>query len=167
MAEPYLGEIRIFSFAFAPTGWAMANGQILPINQNQALFALLGTTYGGNGTSTFALPNLQGRVAVSFNNTYPQGAVGGEANHTLTTPEIPSHTHVPNANNTVGTQASPAGGFWAKDSNQNLTYGQTANATLNAAAIGNAGGSQAHPNMMPYLTVNFCIALAGIFPSRN
>ena len=167
MGTPYLGEIRIFSFAFAPRGWVQADGQLLAINQNQALFSLLGTTYGGNGVTTFALPNLQGRVAISFSATIVQGAAGGEANHALTIPEMPSHTHVPKGNDAAGTQASPVGGFWARDSNQNATFGNSANAALSPAAIGNTGGSQPHPNMMPYLTVNFCIALAGIFPSRN
>jgi microcystin-dependent protein len=167
MASPFLGEIRIFSFAFAPKGWALANGQTMPIQQNQALFALLGTTYGGNGQTTFALPNLQGRVAMSFNGNHPQGQSAGEASHTLTIQETPTHTHVPNANDAIGTQASPAGAYWANDSNQNATFGSTPTVTLNSAAIGNAGGSQPHSNMMPYLTLSFCIALQGIFPSQN
>jgi microcystin-dependent protein len=167
MASPFLGEIRIFSFAFAPKGWALANGQIMAINQNQALFALLGTTYGGNGTQTFALPDLQGRVTMGFNIDHPQGQSAGEAGHTLTIQEMPPHTHVPSANNAMGTLPGPAGNFWANDSNQNATFGSTPNATLSPAAIASAGGSQAHSNMMPYLTLNFCIALQGIFPSQN
>jgi microcystin-dependent protein len=167
MAEPFLGEIRIFSFSFAPKGWAQANGQFLPINQNTALFSLLGTTYGGNGTQTFALPNLQGGVTMGFSGTHPQGQSLGEASHALTISEMPAHTHVPSANNALGTQSAPAGNYWANDSNLNATFGSAPNATLNPAAIANTGGGQAHSNMMPYLTLNFCIALQGIFPPRQ
>lgn len=167
MADPFIGEIRIFSFPFAPRGWAFANGQLLPIAQNQALFALYGTIYGGNGTTTFALPNLQGRVAMSFSGTHPQGQASGEAGHTLSLQEIPGHTHVPNANSAPGSQPGPAGGFWAADSHQNTTFGTTTNVKLNPAAVGSAGGNQPHSNLMPYLTLNFCVALQGIFPSRN
>ena len=167
MANPYLGEIRIFSFAFAPVGWAQANGQLLPINQNTALFALLGITYGGNGQTNFNLPNLQARVTMGFNGTHPQGQSGGEASHTLLISETPAHTHVPSANNALGTLPAAVGNYWAKDSNGNAVFGSAPNTTLNPAAIANAGGSQAHQNMMPYLTLNFCIALQGIFPSRN
>jgi microcystin-dependent protein len=167
MALPFLGEIRIFSFSFAPKGWALANGQALPINQNQALFALLGTLYGGNGQTTFALPDLQGRVTMGFNGNHLQGQSAGEASHILTIPEMPPHNHVPSANNAPGTLAGPAGNFWANDSNDNATFGTAPDTSPNAAAIANAGGSQPHSNMMPYLTLNFCIALQGIFPSRN
>ena len=167
MANPYLGEIRLFSFPFAPAGWAQANGQILAINQNQALFALIGTFYGGNGTQNFALPNLQGRVTMGFNVSHPQGQSGGEASHTLLISETPAHTHVPSANNALGTLPGAAGNYWAKDSNGNAVFGSAPNTTLNPAAIANAGGGQAHQNMMPYLALNFCIALQGLFPSRN
>jgi microcystin-dependent protein len=167
MSTPYLGEIRIFSFAFAPRGWALANGQTMAINQNQALFALLGTTYGGNGQTNFSLPNLAGRVAMGAGNTYTQGEAAGEAAHTLSFAEMPLHNHVPNASNAPGAQPGPAGNYWASDSNHGLTFGTSANATLAAAAIANAGSSQPHSNMMPYLALNFCIALQGIFPSRS
>ena len=167
MATPFLGEIRIFSFPFAPKGWALANGQILQIAQNQALFSLLGVTYGGNGQTTFALPNLQGRVSLGFNGQHPQGQAAGEAAHALTVAEIPAHNHVPSANNARGTVPGPAGNYWAGDSNGNQTFGSAPNVALSPSAISAAGASQPHPNLMPYLTVNFCIAVVGIFPSRT
>lgn len=181
MAEPFLSEIRIFSFNFPPKAWAFCNGQLMPINQNQALFSLLGTTYGGNGQTTFALPNLQARVPIHFEGQqYPLGAAAGEAAHTLNGNEIPQHTHQLQADTatapatTVGSvplnklfgQAQEAlqGGATAAVNR----YGPVASLTaLNPGAVSNAGGSQPHPNMMPYLTLNFCIALQGIFPSRN
>lgn len=167
MADQFVGEIRIFAFLFAPRNWAFANGQILAIQQNQALFALLGTTFGGNGVQTFALPNLQGRAAMGFSPNHPWGQSIGEATHQLTTQEIPSHTHTPSATNAAGTLVSPAGAFWANDSNQNAMYGTAPTLNLSPSAIGAAGGSQAHNNMMPSTSLNFCIALNGIFPSRS
>lgn len=167
MGTPFLGEVRIFSFGFAPKGWAFCNGQFLPINQNQALFALLGTTYGGNGVQTFALPNLQGRMPISFGSGYTQGQAGGEVNHTLLVSEMPSHTHTATASSGTSSQASPKNNVWAEDNGQNLTYATASNAQFAAAAITSTGGSQPHANMMPYLTLNFCMAMQGIFPSRN
>lgn len=171
MSEPFLAQISMFSFGFAPKGWALCNGQLLPINQNQALFALLGTQYGGNGTTTFALPNLQGRVAMSMGQGpgltgRTLGEVGGEQNHTLIAGEMPPHSHTPNF--TAPTNATgPAGNLWAADPNGNVTFATGGGETMAANAIANAGGNQPHNNMAPYLVVNFCIALQGIFPSQN
>ena len=166
MADAYLSEIRIFSFPFAPRGWAQCNGQIYPINQNQALFALLGTMYGGNGTTTFALPNLQGKVPMHFGNGFTQGGTGGETSHTLMLQEMPSHNHTAMASSNGVNANSPQNNFWASDTGF-TAYGSTINETMNAAAIANEGASQGHPNMAPYLTLNICIAVTGIFPSRN
>jgi microcystin-dependent protein len=164
MAQPFLAEIRVFSFNFAPRGWAMCNGQLLPINQNQALFALLGTTYGGNGTTTFALPNLQGRVPVHTGNGIVLGQSGGEAAHTLTVPELPAHTHLPAGSSTPANLGDPTGNLWATG---NAAYNPTPNTAMNPACILAAGNSQPHENMSPCLTVTFCIALQGIFPSHS
>jgi microcystin-dependent protein len=164
MSEPFLGEIRIVSFSFPPKGWALCNGQLMMINQNQALFALLGTTYGGNGTTNFSLPNLQGRLPIHFGNGFVQGQTGGEATHTLLIQEMPGHTHGIQASSASADQVSPAGNLWA---NGNVpAYSGSAGATMNPASIGNVGGSQAHQNMSPYLVLNFVIALSGIFPTR-
>lgn len=163
MSTPYLTEIRIFTFNFAPQGWAMCNGQLLPINQNQALFALLGTTYGGNGTNTFALPNLQGMVPMHMGNGMALGQTGGEATHVLSTAEIPSHTHTVMANSSSPSQGTPSGNLWAAG---NSAYNTTADTSLSPSAISTVGG-QAHENRSPYLTLNFCIAMSGIFPTRN
>lgn len=165
MSAPYLAEIRVVSFNFAPKGWALCNGQTLPINQNQALFSLLGTTYGGNGTTNFQLPNLQSRMPVHFGNGFVQGQAGGESNHTLIVQELPSHNHVAQGEGIVATAASASGNLWAA-SVQN-PYAVGANSSLNPASLSQAGGSQPHYNMPPYLVVNFIIALQGIFPSRN
>jgi microcystin-dependent protein len=166
MATPYLSEIRLVSFNFPPSGWALCNGQILPINQNQALFALLGTTYGGNGITTFALPNLQGCVPIHWGKGYNLGQTGGEQNHALAVNEMPAHTHTPVGANSAPNQPHPTGNTWANAPGNNA-YATAANASMNPTAIANAGGSQAHPNMQPYLTLNFIIALTGIFPSQN
>jgi microcystin-dependent protein len=165
MAEPFLSEIRIMSFNFAPKGWAMCNGQIMPINQNQALFSLLGTTYGGDGQTTFALPNLQGSVPIHMGNGFTLGAKGGEQAHTLSIAELPAHTHVLMGSN-VAAETNVATGAYLGIVNN--AYGGSANlVTMSPAEVGNAGGSQAHQNMQPSLTLTFCIALQGIFPSRN
>jgi microcystin-dependent protein len=169
MSTPFLSEIKIISWNYAPKGWAFCNGQTLPINQNQALFALLGTTYGGNGQSTFQLPNLQGRVPIMESGNFPLGAVGGESSHTLITSEIPAHGHSPNAVNSAPTTNSPAGATLCQPSTVvgNLYGPATGATTLAPQAIANAGGSQPHSNQQPYLVVNYIIALQGIFPSRN
>ena len=166
MAEPFLGEIRIFSFQFAPKGWAQCNGQFLPINQNQALFSLLGTTYGGNGQTTFQLPNLQGRSPLERGGGFTQGQVAGEESHTLTLGEMPQHTHIPNASSNPPDTGIPTNAFWPAGGN---TVYSTAgpNAAMNAAGLSSIGGNQPHTNMPPYLVLTFCIALQGIFPSRN
>jgi microcystin-dependent protein len=164
MAEPFLSEIRLMSFVFAPQGWALCNGQLLPINQNQALFALLGTTYGGNGQTTFALPNLQGRTPIHVGNGHILGEQGGEQIHTLNLAEIPTHTHLMQASTTAGSTPIPTSNVLAGAA----IYGTPSNPVgLQPASVGNLGGSQVHQNMQPFLTLNFCIALVGIFPSRN
>lgn len=169
MAEPFLSEIRIMSFNFAPKGWAMCNGQLLPINQNQALFALLGTTYGGNGQVNFALPDLRARGplhtgAAPGGSTHTLGERAGEQAHTLSVAELPVHSHAVNVANAPGTHASPAGNLLAAHRGG---YAEAPGATMHAGALANAGGSQAHLNMSPFLALNFCIALQGIFPSQN
>ena len=167
MAEPFLSEIRIMSFGFAPRSWALCNGQLLPINQNQALFSLLGTTYGGNGQTTFALPNLQGRAPLHVGNGHTLGEAGGEQAHTLTIAELPEHLHTLTASPSGGNQPVPPNNVLASSA-PNPIYGVPANLTnLNAGSVPNVGGGQAHLNMQPFLILNFCIALQGIFPSRN
>ena len=166
MSEPFLSEIRIMSFNFPPKGWALCNGQLLPINQNQALFSLLGTTYGGDGRVNFGLPNLQGRAPLHMGSGHTLGERGGEQAHTLSISEVPTHTHSAGASNTNGTVILPTGNLLAGSSNQ--LYGPAQNlSAFNAATIGNVGGSQAHLNMQPFLVLTFCIALQGIFPSQN
>jgi microcystin-dependent protein len=165
MAEPFLGEVKVISWNYAPKGWAFCNGQLLPINQNQALFAILGTTYGGNGQTTFALPNLQGRAPVYVGNGISLGETAGETAHTLTIPELPAHTHAAVGSSAIGTLSTAAGNVWG--SNSANPYSFAANALMNPAGILAQGGGQPHDNMSPYLVLNFIIALQGIFPSRN
>lgn len=165
MSEPFLGEIRIVSFNFAPKGWALCNGQLLPINQYQALFSLLGTTYGGNGIQNFQLPNYQARMPVHVGNGYVQGEAAGEAAHTLIQTEMPLHTHSAVGVTTNANSASASGNAWAS-SGQN-PYAATPNTQMSPSVLKTTGGSQPHDNMAPYLTLNFVIALSGIFPSRN
>jgi microcystin-dependent protein len=167
MAEPFLAEIRIMSFAFAPKGWALCNGQVLPINQNQALFALLGTTFGGDGRVNFALPNLQARTPIHVGNAHALGEKGGEQTHTLSIAELPSHTHAVRAVSAQATTAVPNANMLAT-AKGGAVYAAAASPTpLSPATVASVGGGQPHPNMQPYLTLNFCIALQGIFPSRN
>jgi microcystin-dependent protein len=166
MAEPFLSEIRIMSFVFAPRGWALCNGQLLPINQNQALFSLLGTTYGGDGRVNFALPDLRARTPIHVGGGHTLGERGGEQAHTLSIAELPQHTHVVNAANVPASTNTPTNALVLANSTASSLYGPATNlAAMSPASITNAGGSQAHLNMQPFLTLSFCIALQGIFPS--
>jgi microcystin-dependent protein len=173
MSTPFLGEIRMFAFNFPPKSWAQCDGQLLPISQNTALFSLLGTFYGGNGTTTFQLPDLRSRVAMSFDNAgnHPLGELGGAENHSLLVTEMPAHNHTvrcSSAGDNSGTPTSPVGNFWTRDLNGNAPYANSgASGAMHPSAVGLAGGSQPHSNLQPLLVVNFCIALGGIFPSRN
>jgi len=165
MSTPFLSEIKIISFNFPPKGWAFCNGQLLPINQNQALFSLMGTTYGGDGRVTFGLPNLQGRSPIHMGGGFTLGQIGGETAHTLNISELPAHTHTPTGSSTVGTLPSASGNVWGSASAN--PYSASPNASMNPASVLPQGGSQPHENMSPYLVLNFVIALQGIFPSQN
>lgn len=166
MSEPFLSEIKVVSFNFPPKGWAFCNGQFLPINQNQALFALLGTTYGGNGQTTFALPNLRGSVPIHMGNGHALGEKAGSTSVTVTQAQMPQHSHpLMSSPNSAGATADPTNAFPAP---VNSGYGPAASlTTLSAQTVTSVGGSQPHNNMMPYLVLNFIIALQGIFPSQN
>ena len=167
MAEPFLSEIRIMSFVFAPKGWALCNGQLLPINQNQALFSLLGTTYGGNGQTNFALPNLQGDVPIHVGQGHTLGETAGTTAVTISQQTMAQHLHfAQGTSNSSGNVATPGNALLAAS---NVTvYGPPAGlVALDPSSVTNVGGSQAHNNMMPYLVLNFCIALQGIFPSQT
>jgi microcystin-dependent protein len=165
MAEPFLSEIRIMSFVYAPKGWALCNGQLMPINQNQALFSLLGTTYGGDGRVTFGLPDLRGNVPIHMGGGHTLGEKGGSQAVTLSISQMPTHTHSYFAQPAAGTQLPAAGALLSQASNVYRTPDNFT--TLQPGTIGNAGGSQAHNNMMPFLVLSFCIALQGIFPSQT
>ena len=170
MAEPFIAEIRLMSFSFAPRGWAQCNGQLLPINQNQALFSLLGTTFGGNGQTNFGLPDLRGRVPLHFGNSFTLGQRGGEEVHTLTTTEMPTHNHPMQGTFPDIASATTTGNnaFWGQVADNSTLYNtNAANAAMSAGAITNTGGSQPHENRQPFLTLNLCIALQGIFPSQT
>ena len=166
MAEPFLSEIRIMSFVFAPKGWALCNGQLLPINQNQALFSLLGTTFGGDGRVNFALPDLRGRTPIHVGSGHTLGERGGEQAHTVSIAEMPTHTHVLSATSNNGTVGTASGNVFAKA--LSAAYGDAASlVAMSPDMVTSTGGSQAHLNMQPFLTLSFCIALQGIFPSPN
>ena len=166
MAEPFLAEIRLMSFVFAPKGWALCNGQLLPINQNQALFSLLGTTFGGDGRVNFALPDLRGRSPIHVGSGHTLGERAGEQAHTLSVAELPTHTHVAQATTATGNTPVPTGAVLADTPSQ--VYAPAGGLTsLTPGTVTNVGGSQAHLNMQPFLTLSFCIALQGIFPSPN
>jgi microcystin-dependent protein len=165
MSEPFLSEIRIFSFNFPPKGWAFCNGQFLPINQNQALFALLGTRYGGNGQTTFALPNLQGRVPIHVGHGHELGETAGASSVTINQQQMPQHIHFLQASPNAGTTPTAVGNFLATA--LNVYHAPDNLVAIRPDSVTNVGGSQPHNNMMPYLVLNFCIALQGIFPSQN
>ena len=168
MSEPFLSEIKLVSFNFPPKAWALCNGQFLPINQNQALFSLLGTTYGGNGQTTFALPNLRGRVPIHFGSGHDLGEAAGSTSVTVNIQQLPTHIHPLNATTATATTNNPTNGVMYAQSTGSQFYAAPSNLTAMAPnAISSVGGSQPHNNMMPYLTLNFIIALQGIFPSQN
>ena len=167
MAEPFLSEIRIMSFVFAPKGWALCNGQLLPINQNQALFSLLGATFGGDARVNFALPDLRGRTPIHVGSGHTLGEAGGEQAHTLSIAELPTHTHVFNASASNATTDTPTSSVLLGTAALDLYRAPTTLTAMEPAIVGNVGGSQAHLNMQPFLTLSFCIALQGIFPSPN
>lgn len=170
-AVPYIGEIAIYAFGFPPQGWVPCAGQVLNIIQFRTLFQLFGTTYGGDGVTTFGLPNLQGRASISAGqgpglSPYTRGQSGGETAHTLTIPEMASHNHgAAIASDT--SQLNPQGSYWAPNTGGNKTYSATANGSMSGLAVGGAGSGEAHPNMQPYLAMNVCIALTGVFPGRE
>jgi microcystin-dependent protein len=166
VGTPFMSEVKIISWNFAPKGWAFCNGQFLPINQNQALFSLLGTTYGGNGQTTFALPDLRGKTPIHPGQGFIQGQTSGQEFHTLTLGEMPAHTHFVNASSTQGDKNTVQGNILAQEVGK--PYGPFSSlTTLAPASVSNYGGSQPHENRQPYLVLNFVIALQGAFPSRN
>ena len=166
MSEPFLAEIKIVGFNFAPRGWAFCDGQILPINQNQSLYSLLGTTYGGDGRTTFALPDMRGRVPIHVGNGFQLGNKGGEDNHTLTMAEMPMHKHELKATNDNASSTSPSNNVLAR-SGVNFFRDLTTPTSMNTNAVTRRGIGQPHENMQPFLALRFCIALQGLFPSRN
>ncbi|MCO6457618.1 MAG: phage tail protein [Pirellulaceae bacterium] len=172
MATPYLAEIRAFGFNFPPRGWALCDGQLLPINQNQALFSLLGTTYGGDGRTTFALPDLRGRTAVKFGQgpglaAYQLGSGGGQETVAVSLAQLPAHSHGLQASSAAASQEAPSNTRVLGKVEEDIYGAGAANQPLGASAVGSTGGGQAHENMQPFLVLNFCIALQGVFPSRN
>ena len=166
MATPYLGEIKVISWNFAPKGWAFCNGQLMAINQNQALFAILGTTYGGDGQTTFNLPDLRGRIPIHMGSSYVLGQAGGTEAVTLTVSQLPSHAHVPQASSSPGSAASPSGNVWAQSNLSQFTT-SAPGSSMDPGASGAAGGSSAHDNMMPFLVISFIISLYGIYPTSS
>ena len=176
MSEPFIGEVRMVAFNFPPRGWAFCNGQIMSISANTALFSLLGCSYGGDCRTTFGLPDMRGRVPIHYGastgpglSPYSYAEKGGAEKVTLTQAQIPSHTHAARAENQGGNTFEPQNHVWSNDANEaSATYSSnTPNVNMNSLAIGNTGGGQSHTNIQPFGTLNFCIALVGIYPSRN
>ena len=167
MADPYLGEVRLMSFGYPPTGWALCNGQLLAISQSQALFSLLGTTYGGDGRTTFALPNLQGCVPIHVGQGFTLGQVGGEQSHTLTIGEFPQHMHTVSASPAAATAAIPSSSLMLAQAGFPIYRAPSSLGPMQGTTIATTGSSQAHSNIQPILTISFCIALQGIYPSRT
>jgi len=167
MSQPFIGEIRMFAGNFAPFGWAFCNGALMDISQNDALFTLIGTTYGGDGQTTFALPDLQSRVPIHVGPGFALAQTGGVETVTLTTNQIPAHSHVPQANMNAGTQTGPGGSVWANSSLGQFDNTNPPDSIMAVGALGLAGGSQPHDNMVPFLVVNFIISLFGVFPSQT
>lgn len=173
MSEPFLAEIRIMGFNFAPRGWAFCDGQILPINQNQSLYSLLGTTYGGDGQTSFALPDFRGRTPIhtgqpAGGSNHTLGQKGGEETHTLSNSEMPQHSHSINASQGMAVSNDPTGQHWGKARERIYAEYNTTSATpMHNGVISTVGGGQAHENMQPFIVMNYCIALQGLFPSRN
>ena len=165
MSEPFLAEVRMVGFNFAPRGWAFCDGQILPINQNQSLYSLLGTTYGGDGRTSFALPDLRGRTPIHVGNGHTLGQKGGEQTHTLSAAEMPQHTHSLQVSVSPANTSTASGNILAQSGQ--VYHEATDLVAMRAGTVANVGGSQAHDNMQPYLAVNFAIAMQGLFPSRN
>jgi microcystin-dependent protein len=169
MSSPYIGEIRMFGASFAPAGWAFCNGALMPISENDTLFNLIGTTYGGDGQETFGLPDLQGRLPIHQGGGFTLGEMAGVESVTLTVQQIPQHIHVPQGTTANGGATTPAGNIWANFPDgavYNAAIGSVPASNLNAQALGIAGGSQPHDNMMPFLCVSFIISLFGIFPHQ-
>jgi microcystin-dependent protein len=167
MSSPFIGEIRMFAGNFAPAGWAFCNGALIPISENDALFTLIGTTYGGDGQNTFALPDLQSRIPIHVGPGFALGQSGGVESVTLTTSQIPAHSHVPTCQTNTGNLLVPTAGVWAQPSTGTDYSDVAPSLTMDPAAIGPAGGSQPHDNMVPVLVVNFILSLFGIFPSQT
>ncbi len=167
MSTPFVAQLMLASFNFAPKGWALANGQLLAINQNQALFSLVGTTFGGNGIQNFGLPNLQGRAPVGIGNGIEYGEVGGVESVTLLSTQVPAHTHTVNASNTPATSDKLAAGDLLASQGGNVYAPASSLGAMNAAVLSTVGGSQPHENRQPFLVMNWVIALSGIFPSRS
>ncbi len=167
MSSPFIGEIRMFAGNFAPKDWAFCNGALMPIDQNTPLFQLIGTTYGGDGQTTFALPNLQSSVPVHVGPGFALGQTGGVETVTLTTSQIPAHSHVPQCNSGTGNAQGPGGNVWAQPSTGTIYDNAAPSLVMDPAALGPAGGSQPHDNMIPFLVINFILSLFGVFPSQT
>lgn len=167
MSGPFVGEIRMFAGNFAPAGWSFCNGALVPIDQNPTLFQLIGTTYGGDGQNNFALPNLQSRVPVHVGPGFALGQAGGVETVTLTTSQIAAHSHVPQAFTDAGNLNTPAGGVWANSGTETIYSSDPPGSAMSSDAVGSAGGSQPHDNMLPFLVINFIISLFGVFPSQS